>query len=78
MFLCVEFYCSHRDKTDSDSPAAAHVAHGAAGVVAAGAPVPCLALAARLGPWPLRPLGPPVTLALRAAPGQRVALLHHH
>ena len=67
-----------RDLTDSNSPAAAHVAHGAAGIVAAWTPVPCLALAARLGPWPLRPLRPSVTLALCPASGQRVALLHHH
>ena len=48
------------------SPAAAHVAHGAAGVVAARAPVlrlGRLSLAVRLGDAPL-PLGPPVTLAL--------------
>ena len=58
------------------SPAAAHVAHGAAGVVAARAPVRLrLPLAAGLGPGWLRP---PVTLTLCPPPGQRVPLLHHH
>ena len=50
------------------SPAAAHVAHGAAGVVAARAPVLRLGrlscLAARLGRPPLSSLRPAVTLAL--------------
>ena len=60
------------------SPAAAHVADGAAGGLAARAPVP---LAGRLvaAPAPAQPapLRPPVTLALSPPPRQRVALLHH-